>query len=247
MKSLRLASLFIVLATLVSRGNETGWTDHFQEAQAAYDAGQYEKAATLYQHLDEQGQGHAAVLFNQGNALYRLGRIGPAVAAYQRALYEQPRDPDIRANLKLVQQQVGALAAEPDARGRFLGHLSQREWRRLGTLAWWLAAGLGIAYWLTGRRTPLKRLAYVAFLVALLSVAGWWHWHQFRAHPDAIILPANVQALFAPMPGALVHFALPEGSKVSVRETNGAWHKVAVGQQEGWIPTTSCVLLSLPP
>jgi tetratricopeptide (TPR) repeat protein len=246
MKSLILLLMIMALTTAGSRGEATAWTALFQEAQAAYDAGQFDRAANLYQQLEQQGQDNATVLFNKGNALYRLGRIGAAVAAYQRALYERPRDPDVQANIRLVQQQVGALAAEPDARARFFGHLSQREWRDLGTVAYWLAAGLGALYALARARPGLKRAAQVALTVALLSAGGWWHWQHFVRQPEAIVGQPNVKALFAPMPGALVHFALPEGSRVSVRETTGAWRKIAVGRQEGWVPATACDTLSLP-
>ena len=246
MKSAFLFLMIMAFTTAGSRGEASAWTTLFQEAQAAYDAGQFDRAVSLYEQLEQQGQDNATVLFNKGNALYRLGRIGAAVAAYQRARYERPRDPDVRANINLVQQQVGALASEPDARARFFGHLSQREWRHLGTAAYWLAAGLGVLCALARARPLLQRAALVALAVALLSTGGWWHWQQFARHPEAIVVQPNVQALFAPMPGALVHFALPEGSRVSVRETSGAWRKIAVGRQEGWIAATACDPLSLP-
>lgn len=246
MKSIVCFILLLAATTAGSRGETSSWTAQFQEAQAAYDAGQFDQAASLYQQLEQQGQDHPTVLFNLGNALYRMGRIGPSVAAYQRALYAQPRDPDVRANIQLVQQQVGALAAEPDARARFFGHLSRREWIHLGTAAYWLAAGLGVLYVRARSRILLKRAALTALTVALVAAGGWWHWEQLRQHPEAIIVQPNVQALFAPLPGALVHFPLPEGSKVSLRETSGNWRKIAVGRQEGWIPVPACVPLSLP-
>ena len=237
----------VLLASLGTvRAGPDEWTSLFTQAQAAYDAGQFDTAITLYSQLEQQGHSEAAVLFNKGNALYRAGKVGPAVASYRRALYAQPRDPDGRANLSLVQQQVGALATEPGSRERLLGYLSQREWRVGALVCYWLAGGLGVLYLLVARARGIKRLAWGALAAALFSGWGWWHWEQQKAHPEAVVIRPGTQALFAPMTGAMVHFALPEGSLVQVREQAGAWCKVAVGRQEGWIPSETCEQLSLP-
>ena len=238
---------FALMACLgTTHAGPDDWTSLFTQAQAAYDAGHYEKAIGLYTQLEEQGHPEASVLFNKGNALYRAGQTGPAVASYRRALYIQPRDPDIRANLSLVQQQVGALASEPGSRERLLGYLSQREWRVSALLFYWLAGGLGVLYLLLVRARWLKRLAWCALAAALFSGWGWWHWEQRRTQPEAVVIRAGTQALFAPMTGAMVHFALPAGSLVQVREMTGAWCKIAVGRQEGWVPSETCEQLSLP-
>ncbi len=232
------------LGTAYAGPNE--WTALFSQAQAAYDAGRYDEAVNLYTQLEEQGHPEASVLFNKGNALYRAGNVGQAVASYRRAQYAQPRDPDVRANLSLVQQQVGALASEPGSRDRMLGYLNQREWRLGALLCYWLAGGLGVLYLLVARTRWIKRLAWCALAAALFSGGGWWHWEQRRAHPEAVVIRPGTQALFAPMTGAMVHFALPEGSLVQVREKTGAWYKIAVGRQEGWVPAETCEQLSLP-
>jgi tetratricopeptide (TPR) repeat protein len=246
MKRCILLAILLLLGSGVAQAGPDEWTSLFSQAQTAYDAGHFDAAVSLYAQLEQEGHREPEVLFNKGNALYRAGKAGHAIASYRRAQYERPRDPDIRANLSVVQQQVGAIAPEVGSRARLFGYFSQREWRNGALFFYWLAGGLGVVYLLARRALWIKRLAWIALALALFSGAGWWNWQQLRTHPEAVIIRAGTQALFAPMAGALVHFALPEGSLVQVREVSGAWRKVAVGRQEGWILSDSCEQLSLP-
>jgi Ca-activated chloride channel family protein len=66
-------------------------------AAAAYRAGNYQKAVSLYQTLkDEQSY------YNQGNALAHLGKYEEAIKAYDQALALNSTNQDARYNRKLV-------------------------------------------------------------------------------------------------------------------------------------------------
>jgi Ca-activated chloride channel family protein len=66
-------------------------------AAAAYRAGNYQKAATLYQELkNEQGY------YNEGNALAQLGHYEEAIKAYDNALTLNAKNQDAIYNRKLV-------------------------------------------------------------------------------------------------------------------------------------------------
>ncbi|WP_035901339.1 tetratricopeptide repeat protein, partial [Legionella cherrii] len=67
-------------------------------AAAAYRAGDYQKAAELYQALkNEQGY------YNQGNALAHMGQYEEAIKAYDKALALNSADQDALYNRKLVE------------------------------------------------------------------------------------------------------------------------------------------------
>lgn len=242
----RLLQFMLILLPVAAPANPAEWNRLFEEARAAYDQGDFRLAVERYDALLAQGRQDPEVLFNLGNALYRQGQAGRAIARYREAQYQRPRDPDIQANLRVVQQQVGALAADPGMPDRVLGQLSRQEWRTLGLACYWIA-GLGGAGFLLARRNAwLKRMALLALAGLGVAALGMWYWHQFGRQPEAVVTRPGVQALFAPMPGAMVHFALPEGSRLRVREQSERWLKIAVGRQEGWIPREACVPLSLP-
>ena len=65
----------------------------------AYEAGELEEAAAQYTLALEQGLDHAVVHYNLGNAWFRQGQVGRAIASYERALRRNPRDAAARANL----------------------------------------------------------------------------------------------------------------------------------------------------
>jgi len=67
-------------------------------ATAAYRDGDYQKAAALYQELNNE-QGY----YNQGNALAHMGQYEEAIKAYNKALALNPKNQDALYNRKLVE------------------------------------------------------------------------------------------------------------------------------------------------
>lgn len=218
----------------------------FKQAQQAYEGGRFKESADLYDTVISNGFSSAAIYFNRGNALYRSGLIGQAIASYRRAQYVWPRHPDIRANLSIVSQQTGALHDEDPFWFGLIGHLSRNEWTRIAVSGYWLAGCAAALYFLLRRNRWMLRAAAVGLLLSLLGGAGYFRWSEFERHPEAVIVRSGVQALFAPLDNATPHFALPEGSRVTVRETSGSWLKIEVARQEGWIRSEVCDELSLP-
>ena len=72
----------------------TAWSapvEHwFEQANHAYAKGQFDSAAYYYERIVESGFENSAVLFNWGNALYRLKKLGPARLAYEKAARLDP-------------------------------------------------------------------------------------------------------------------------------------------------------------
>ncbi len=223
-----------------------GPAERYARAQQAYDASQFEEARIQYEQLLAQGYVAPEVRFNLGNTLYRQGALGPAVAQYRMASYARPRDPDIRANLAIAQQQVGSLVPATDGWDRIFRHFSRAEWTRLALAGYWWTALAGAAYFLRHRSRRWRNGALAGLLAGLLGWAGLMYWNALRRSPEAVVTRSGVQALFAPMPDAVVHFPLPEGSIVRVRDQSGSWLKIEVARQEGWIPDAACERLSHP-
>src|SRR5262245_50565847 len=86
----------------------------FDSANLLYEQGKFAEAASAYQSLLKSGRTSAAVYYNLGNAFFKAGQIGRAIAAYARAEQITPRDPDLRANLQFARNQVqGPTFANP--------------------------------------------------------------------------------------------------------------------------------------
>jgi Ca-activated chloride channel family protein len=95
-------------------------------AAARYRAGDYEGAIE-----DLDGSAGAESDYNRGNALARLGRLDDAIAAYERALEQEPELEDARANLELLrrlkeqQQQPEQQQQQKDSQGGNQGQQPQ--------------------------------------------------------------------------------------------------------------------------
>jgi len=80
-------------ATLIVKGNE------------AYQQGDYESASKYYLRAIKNNAGNGHIYYNLGNAYFRQGFYGRAIASYRRAKIQLPRDPDVIANLQLARDE----------------------------------------------------------------------------------------------------------------------------------------------
>lgn len=69
------------------------------KASALYKAGRYEEALTEYEKVSG-----ADSLYNQGNALAKLGKLEASIKKYEEALQQEPKHDDAMANKALVEE-----------------------------------------------------------------------------------------------------------------------------------------------
>ncbi len=92
-------AVFALAASALAALAVTGAEDRFRQAGAAYEAGRWEEATTAYEALLAEGFDDPRVHYNLGNALFKQGRLGPAILEYERALARHPSDADAKENL----------------------------------------------------------------------------------------------------------------------------------------------------
>lgn len=195
----------------------------------------------------DQGARDPAVYHGLGNALYRQGELGRAVAAWSRAHALAPRDGDIVANLDRARHQTRDRIEAPDAGN---GAFFWQHW--LSTRDSALASGVLLALALFGllvRRLAKARSGWgwesvVAALLGLLLAASTWA----AAHelPGAVIVLPEVAARSALGPGGVDLFLLHEGAPVRVVEFSGDHALIVLpDERKGWVARSS--LLSTRP
>ena len=214
----------------------------FLEAGQAYDQGRLDDSIRQYEELRGVGLRFPELFFNLGNARFRHGDLGQAIANYRRAWVLHPRDPDVRANLRYALQTAGVPEPADRRMQRWLFRVSRNEWRAIAVTAWWLAAALaGLYFWTRARPGWLWRLIGALVVVLLVAAAGAFEWDRLCGAPEVVVLGKGREALFAPLEGSTAHFALPEGSIGRVVEKSGNWVKLTCGSQEGWVPASACL------
>ena len=201
----------------------------FTRAVAAYQAGQFVRAAELFDAYTDLHPDHAAAWYDLGNAAYRAGQHGRATWAWLRALELRPRDPDVRQNLALAGTDptiVDAVAPPVAA--------SRDELLFAAGLAWLVGALVLLARRLsTGK--ALAAIAGVALLGAALC-AGFAGVTVLHA-PRAIVLHA-APLMGAPNEHADSLGAVTEGTAVRVLGQRPGWLQVQTPSSDvpdGWV------------
>ena len=100
---IRLGVLLGVLGVLGGSSFAAAPADLFSRGNAAYEAGDYLQAVTLYDSA-AAGMTSAELFYNRGDARFKLGEIGRAIADYNRAYVLKPHDKDIIHNLAFARQ-----------------------------------------------------------------------------------------------------------------------------------------------
>ncbi|MFP4472467.1 MAG: tetratricopeptide repeat protein [Candidatus Omnitrophota bacterium] len=210
----------------------------------AYSRENYDQAATYYEQILSQGKTNAAVYYNLANAYFKTEEIGAAVLNYQRALFLDPRDTDIRANYRYalsraaVERKTAPIFFQRWAQGYFeFFSLPELAWCPLIVLALLAVvqtAGL-FFYWPRSWRMTVN---WVLAVFLFWNLGGLiYRWHDIRSRA---VLLADAPARFEPRDDATVHFQVEEGETVYFLDREGAWAKVRRPDKvKGWVPLES--------
>jgi tetratricopeptide (TPR) repeat protein len=210
----------------------------FDLANRLYEQGKFSEAAAGYQQLVQSGRVSEALYFNWGNALFKSGHIGQAIAAYEKGEQLAPRDPDLRANLQFARNQVQGPTLIPDKLETWLGRLSLNEWTWSAVAAFW-----GWLLLLTfGQLRPVYKPALKPFLlwlgVAAVCVLGCFGAALYFdcGVSRALVIAPETTARQAPLDESQPAFTLHDGAQVEVLDQKDQWLQVQVDQRRtGWV------------
>jgi len=213
----------------------------------AYAEGDYLKAEQAYRSALETGTQSAPLYFNLGNAYFKQGRIGFAIAAYESSLRLAPRDPDVAANIQFARDAVGIEKVEAAATERYLTPLATRmsayELTTATLLFWWLAWILAtVAAAIAGTRAAMKKMAIAAAVLFVLFAANLAVRSRHTVWQQWVVITATGQTAvrFEPSPEGTEHFSISEGGMLEARRSRKGWIQVRRADgRRGWIPASS--------
>lgn len=230
--------LAIFLSVLLSIGLMAQDTEAiFQQANAAYTAGEYAQAIALYDSLGKLGYTSPGIHYNLGNAHYKLNHIASAILHFERALKLDPGMEDAAYNLKLANlrvvdnvKPVPQLFIVEWLQNMVTGR-SAGQWAIIALVLLWLAMMAGIAFLYIGV-PQIKRLGFfggiVLLFLSLVSVGiSLQRLSAERSSGEGIVRSKNVYVKDAPN-GSTDLVILHEGIKVNVMGTNENWVKIRV-------------------
>ena len=244
------ACLILVISALLAARMASAGEDPvggYNQGNRFYSQGQYADANKLY-----AGEliKNSNLLYNSGNAWYKLGNTGKAVLYWLRAERLSPRDPDIKANLRLVQSQVSkALPVSSSNRitdfFRALRDLgSSRGWGMLLSVSiwgFWVAFSLRIIFSRSRFRTGFSILLISFIILVLASGAGFLSRRNWEQEPAAVVIDNNgVSAKSGPGKDLTNVFNLPAGARVLVKECRSGFCSIDLPPgMVGWVDEKS--------
>lgn len=240
----------IVLALMIAATTPDAFSNSFERGVAAYQAEDYTAAAEFFEQLVASRVEDPVVFFNLGNAYYRAGRPGHAIANYERTLRMDPGFFAAQDNLEMAKAKARRNLAPPLGPGWqqallfWAENLSFPALRLMAIFFWclfWLC--LALCVW---RTVPyLRGITGVVLVVALLcGLAAWTRAHR---EPIAVVVEELVAARYGPDEGETVRFELFEGDHVAIDLRQDGWARVStVDGERGWTPESGLAYVDPP-
>ena len=221
----------------------------FESANKLYEEGKYADALTAYDQLLKTGGVSEAVLFNRGNALFKLDQLGRAIESYRLAQQLAPRDPELRANLDFARTRArGGMPWHTERWRGWLGSLSLNGWTTLTVAAFWiLFLLLALGQWRRELRPRLRNpilAAGAAFLLfgACLGIELGVNYFT----PSAIVVTGETDIRNGPFDEAPSLYKVRDGIELTVIDRKDNWLQVADSAQRiGWVRQDQVLVFNL--
>ena len=211
----------------------------FNEANAFYAKGDWQKAATLYNSLLDNGEKSVELYYNLGNANLKMQKVGIALLNFERASRMSPQDTDIKFNLNFARTLCGepapgflqsALMFLPD-------QFTLNQLALLCSALFIFLSGIFIYYLVTDNKKLLFANAAVFVLLFVFLIFFGIKLNAEKFSNFAIVVKSPAEIRNGPSTNNSVGFTLPEGRKVLLLGKSGQW--VAVGLKtegyKGWV------------
>jgi tetratricopeptide (TPR) repeat protein len=239
MQALQKLSLSLLLVFGMASSVSGDEAADFEKANRLYAEGQFKESSACYEQMLRGGKSSSALYFNLGNAYFKNGQLGRAIANYRHAIELSPRDTDARVNLQLAS---GRIQNSETAVARYgesvLSWFSLDEWAVFMGIMIWIC--FGTRAWMLWRPESKSRLGRFqtvswSFFLLILAVFGLRIYFEISSRAGVVVVPETV-ARYGPMEEARTFFNLSDGVLVAVLEERGNWVQVRdAAKRTGWV------------
>ena len=244
MKNNKILSFLIVtgiIALLSCVSLTNAWAvkgeDKFDLGNVAYAEGKYDEALSFYKGAIKQEGYSASLLYNMANAYYQKKDVGQAILHYERALYLDPGNADIQANLGLARKDFGLIAKPVPDWQRFFNMLNLNWWAMIvsGTFG-----VFSLIYLLRGIRPGILKGApsriLTTFCLLCFMAGGTGIAVQYRNISRGVVIKDDAHLLVSPFDAASSSESIKDGKIVRIAKTYKGYLLVeGPNGKSGWI------------
>ena len=211
----------------------------FEQANNLYAQGKFTEAIQSYETLLKSGSISAALYYNLGNAYYKAGQNGMAIASYSSALRLNPRDADIKANLNFVRNKCNVSSPTKIQRWKeWLSIFSLNEWAGAAiVLSWWVFGGWSYCLWRGIQHERFKRILKIGSgILAIVVVLFSLRLIVFFGDVSAVVVAKEAAVKYGPLEESKVFYQISEGSEITVLDSKAPWIQIKdAAARIGWI------------
>jgi tetratricopeptide (TPR) repeat protein len=239
----------VVVCFVVAAASRTVRADVLDEAwkqgNAAYLAGDWQKAVAAFDQLDRQGVVAANLYYNMGVSYFRLGNLGRAAWSFERSVGVDPKDEDAAFNLAQVRKLLSRRTTD-----KIEGSDRDTMWIRVvsamtpSTQTWLFVIFYLLTFWFLfwrlripiDSRAPWSAVAALSGIAAALAGLLLLGRVALDRIPFAIVLPESVSVREGADANYRTTFEIHAGLRVRLLEQDGAWARVRLSNGlEGWV------------
>mgnify|MGYP002641752420 CR=1 FL=1 len=220
--------------------------ESYKRAVQAHYAGKYEQAIEMMERILAVPMVHEDLHYNLGCAYFGLGKLGPAIYHFERALALDPSGDDARFNLETsralaaakVTDQLKGAARQPFW-VRAVSTLEGQTWTVIFLVTWWITFILMLVLRQV-QAGPLRAglvagTSFVAMVALLCGALFLGRVHLDRRVTHGIVLPDRLEVREGPSASAKSMFKLHAGFKVRLQARADNWIRIRLPNGlEGW-------------
>ncbi len=213
----------------------------FVQANQVYKGTNYSKAISLYNKALSLGFAPGGLYYNLGNAYYRNGDLGKAIASYLRARQLLPRNSDVLENLNTARSQTidKIVPNEPPAALRQFLFLYYKF--SLDELLWMTAVLLAAVFLLLSiytffRISPIRSFIKITVIVfVIIGTTAAVKFYNILSHSTAVITSKEAVVRAGPGDSYAEIFVIHNGTEIKILEKKDNSAKIKVDKKKGWI------------
>ena len=220
-------------------------------ADAAYRAGDYQKALRYYADATKGGAVATETYYNMGNAHFRMGNYAQAMVAYLRALKQSPSNQDILHNIEITANKtIDRLPVDTDVfvvkwyKG-VLCSIPVDAWAIMALAA--LACSL-ISYLLylfmesiTVRRTAFFASLFLGLIFLFAILFAYQQHRMLLTYDKGVVIQEMVAVKSSPTQKSSDVFTIHEGTVLTIDDADiEGWYAIHLSDgRQGWIQSSA--------